>query len=675
MSGRRPGRGSRVLETRLGDLVVAAARDLEADAVLITLNSHAETDVLTARAGISSSRAAQVTEALSFFEDELGTRPIMSVRSLSTTPGEAAATLAAAGYGSLVLAPIEIAKRRVGALHILGARPGVRENNEQLVRAYASHAAVTIAGFRQTRRIEPLSQRVVDAVEEIGLNSGSFVDVIRRLDEALAPLLGPVRSGIMLWDRHHDVLQMVPGSFGADERTVASYQIVAPNARSNAARVFTTGDPYISNRALGDPAIIQDYVRAFDIERLLSMRLDVRGRRIGILHLINRSGEFTVDDIWRLQPLIPRIAGAVETANALSLLRRGQRLEGILARVAVAIATAEAIEDFLTPAFDELCDALEASLIALAPVNAEPIVWRAGRIDESLEQELLTRAETQPARRADIVGPRQAGDPGSAALHVPVLLGSQRVGTLSTLRLRAQPFAPDERSALERLAKLAALAWATERYQQQRAELARIEERQRIADDLHDDVAQILFGAQMALDATLEHTDLDDGVTDKVIHARALLVKGDEALRMVIHQLADTGAGDLAPELARVVTEVEQEFQLPIHLEISDEAAVAATELRKSERELLLRVAREALVNTAKHAGPCRAGVRVAINRAHRLMLTVTDDGSGIAHGNARDGHGLASLRRTVRSHGGMLRVRSGSAGTYVLLSLPLAVR
>lgn len=675
MSATRPRRGSRMLETRLGDLVDAAARDLAADAVLITLNSQAETGVMSASAGISSSQAANVVDALSSFERELGTRPIMSLRSLPTTPGEPAAALAKAGYGSLVLAPLEIAEQRVGALHILGTDAGVREN-EQLVRAYASHAAVTIAGFRQTCRVEPLPQRVVDAVEEIGLTSNSFVDVIRKLDEALAALLGPVRSGIMLWDQQHDVLQMVPGSFGADERTVASYQIVAPNTRSNAARVFATGDPYISNRALGDPAIIQDYVRAFDIERLLSMLLDVRGRRIGILHLINREGEFTVDDIWRLQPLIPRIAGAVETANALSVLRRGQRLEGILARVAVAIATAEAIHDFLTPAFDELCDALDASLIALAPVNAEPIVWRARRIDHSLEQELLTRAETQPARRADIVGPMHAGDPGSAALHVPVLLGSQRVGTLSTLRLRAQPFAPDERSALQRLAKLAALAWATERYQQQRAELARIEERQRIADDLHDDVAQILFGAQMALDATLDLGDLHEGVTEKVIHARALLVKGDEALRTVIHQLADTGADELAPELGRVVTEIEKEFQLRVHLEIADEAAAAAaTELRQSERELLLRVAREALVNTAKHAGPCRAGVRVGLSRTRRLMLTVNDDGGGIAHGNARDGHGLASLRRTVRSHGGILRVRSGPAGTNVLLSLPLAQR
>lgn len=674
MSATRPRRSSPLLKTRLGDLVDAAARDLDADAVLITLNGLGEIAATSARAGISSAQAGKVAEALTSFEHELGTRPIMSVRSLSTVPGEAAAALAGAGYASLVLAPVEIAERRVGALHILGTESGVREN-EQLVRAYASHAAVTIAGFGQARRVEPPPPRVLDAVEEIGLTSDSFVEVIRQLDEALSPLFGAVRSGIMLWDAQHDVLQMLPGSFGADERTVASYQIVAPNARSNAARVFATGDPYISNRAVGDPAIIQDYVRAFDIERLLSMRLDVRGRRIGILHLINRPGEFTVDDIWRLQPLIPRIAGAVETANTLYLLRRGQRLEGILARVAVAIATAEAIQDFLTPAFDELCDVLEANLIALAPVNAEPIVWRAGRVDGHLEQELLTRASTQPARRADIVGPMHAGDPGSAALHVPVLLGSQRVGTLSTLRLRAQPFAADERGALDRLAKLAALAWATERYQQQRAELARIEERQRIADDLHDDVAQILFGAQMALDATLELAGLHEAVTDKVIHARALVVKGDEALRTVIHQLADARADDLAPELARVVTEIEKEFELPIRLEIADEAAAVSTELRQAERELLLRVAREALVNTAKHAGPCRAAVRLRVGRARRLMLTVTDDGSGIANGNGRDRHGLASLRRTVRSHGGMLRVRSSPGGTNVLLSLPLAWR
>src|SRR6202022_2955938 len=99
-------------------------------------------------------------------------------------------------------------------------------------------------------------------------------------------------------------------------------------------------------------------------------------------------------------------------------------------------------------------------------------------------------------------------------------------GTLAALRVRGEPFSRDERHAMGRLANLAALAWASERYQQQRAELARLEERHRIADDLHDDVAQILFGAQLQLDQILEHGELDAAVVAGISRARGLLIRG-----------------------------------------------------------------------------------------------------------------------------------------------------
>ena len=647
----------------------AAARDLAADAVIVTTRQRGAISIAT-RAGISRDRAMALIPSFAALERDVGNRPIVSVRSLPDAPGAAATALAAAGYGSLISAPIEMGLRSIGAIHIL-RRDASLTDNEPLVRAYASHAGVTVAGSRRPQVVRPTPARVLEALDELPLALQSFDQLARHLDDALAPLFGRAMSGIMLWNGDRDVLQMVPGSFGADEPIAASYQIIGANGRSNAARVFATGDPYLSNRAVGDPAILQEYVRAFSIERLLSVRLERRGHRVGVLHLANKPTDYTVADVWRLEPLIPRIATAVETAGVLFQLRRRRRLEQILADVAVAIASGQSMRRFLSPALDELSDALEASLVTLLPVNADPIVWRARPIANDLERQLLARASLQPPLRADIVGPSRAGDPGSSALHVPVHLGSQRVGTLSALRLRAEPFATDERGALTRLAKLAALAWATERYQQQRAELARIEERQRIADDLHDDVAQILFGAQMALDTTLELETLGAVTAENIVHARALLIKADEALRSVIHQLARPAADDLALEIARVVREVEEEFSLSIHLAISDGAAEGAMRLREPTRRILLKVTREALVNAAKHGGRCRATVRLATSRNGRIVLAIADDGTGFATRNGSVGHGLTSLRKAVRTHGGVLRVRStAGSGTRVTLSL-----
>jgi signal transduction histidine kinase len=315
---------------------------------------------------------------------------------------------------------------------------------------------------------------------------------------------------------------------------------------------------------------------------------------------------------------------------------------------------------------------MDASLIALVPTASAPIVWRAHDVDLTAERDLLAQARKQPPTRTEVTGPLRVGDPGSAAYHVPVSLKAQRVGTLSALRSRAEPFAPDEQSALARLSKLAALAWATERYQQQRAELARIEERRRLADDLHDDVAQILFGAQIALDSTLELT-LHQQAVEGVVRARALVVKADEALRAVIHHLAPPPSTDLKRALGSVVVEVEEEFGLPIRLDVTDGATEHPFEVGRPVRDALLRVARESLVNAAKHAGPCRATVRLSAGRNGRIMLAVIDDGMGMIERSRPGHHGVESLRRTVRAQGGSFRIESNpSGGTKVIASFPL---
>jgi signal transduction histidine kinase len=321
---------------------------------------------------------------------------------------------------------------------------------------------------------------------------------------------------------------------------------------------------------------------------------------------------------------------------------------------------------------DELCDTVDASVIALVPTNAQPATWRGGEIDLAGERRLLNEAARQPGLRAKVSSPLKPGDPGSATFHVPIKLGAQRVATLSMLRRRAESFTPDERSALVRIAKLSSLAWAMDSYQQQRAELARLAERQRIADDLHDDVAQLLFIAQMSLDSTLEVTGLDHDATTKVTRARALIVKSDDVLRGIIGQLSHDAPTDLAGTIASTVSEVEHEYALPVHLDIAERARGVAATLRKPVCQAILRTVRECLINAAKHGGPCRALVKLDVAR-DRIRLSVIDDGIGIQRRAGDSRHGLPSLRRLVRAQGGSMRVASSqTGGTRVTISFSL---
>jgi signal transduction histidine kinase len=442
---------------------------------------------------------------------------------------------------------------------------------------------------------------------------------------------------------------------------------------SNAARVFTTGHPYLSNDATADPGIIQDYVDAFHIQRLLSLPLKLSERAIGVLHLANKPTEFTIQDVRRAEVLAPRVAIVVELAKTVYRLRRQRLFEGVLSKVAVAIASGQSVQDFLSPALDQLRVSLEATALALVPEGMPPVVSGGSREHEELEKIILTEAADMPGMRAYVVGPQKAGDPGWAAFHVPVQLGRQRIGTLAALRARGEPFTQEERDALSRLANLTAVAWASERYQQQRAELARLEERQRIADDLHDDVAQILFGALLQLDVIINASQINGDVGDAIERARKLLVRGDSAIRTVIHHLSRPVHADLAQRLMTLVSECEVEFRLPIHLEISPDATAAAKGLGKALSDLMLKVARESLVNAAKHAGPCRVLVRLALSTRGRLILTVVDDGVGGATTNSARPHGLSSLRRNIAEHGGAVRLHHGPTGGWkVTASVPL---
>jgi signal transduction histidine kinase len=201
---------------------------------------------------------------------------------------------------------------------------------------------------------------------------------------------------------------------------------------------------------------------------------------------------------------------------------------------------------------------------------------------------------------------------------------------------------------------------------------AALEERQRIARDLHDSVTQTLVGlqtmAQAALDAWETQPAQARAALESVLHfARGASVE----MRTLLFDLRDgtqQGAG-LADVLEKHVAVVRHQSGLEVDLEM-----VPDLRLPPSHEEVVYRVVQEALANVVKHARARRAGIMI-VWRDGGIGVRIEDDGVGFsAEGPAFDAFGLRGMRERVQALGGMLQVGNGrTGGAYICALLPLS--
>jgi len=170
-------------------------------------------------------------------------------------------------------------------------------------------------------------------------------------------------------------------------------------------------------------------------------------------------------------------------------------------------------------------------------------------------------------------------------------------------------------------------------------------ERRRVAQNLHDGLAQDL--AFITAHGTLLADQFGAEHPLTVAASRALAVS-----RGAITELSDTSAGTVQEALESVAHELRHRFDIGVALD-----ARLDTELAPEMREHVVRIAREAIANAARHGEAER--VSVSLTRSDDgVLLRVRDDGCGIAHAasaGTREGFGLRSMRERAAARGGHL--------------------
>lgn len=201
------------------------------------------------------------------------------------------------------------------------------------------------------------------------------------------------------------------------------------------------------------------------------------------------------------------------------------------------------------------------------------------------------------------------------------------------------------------------------------------DERQRIARELHDDMAQRLSLLAVDLGTLARRVEPSPSELRErlaTLSSQAAELGGD--LQRVSHELHPSTLKQLGLEMAlrAFCRELAQARRLTIDVETRDVPSALAPDVALC----LYRVAQEALQNVARHSGAARASVTLA-GSDRALVLTILDDGGGFdASAPSRHAHlGLTSMRERVRLAGGTLTVdaRPG-AGTRIEARVPVSV-
>jgi signal transduction histidine kinase len=233
------------------------------------------------------------------------------------------------------------------------------------------------------------------------------------------------------------------------------------------------------------------------------------------------------------------------------------------------------------------------------------------------------------------------------------------------------------------------LAWqAAARLDQARllqrlSDAAALEERVRLARDLHDGIIQSLTVAALRLETLPRLMETDPEATrEEVRKLQELLAAEHRELRSLVHELKPTGTGivrtaGLPARLDELCQRIETNWGLRVELEGNFRNAV----LPEAVARQVHRLVHEAVVNAARHAEAGAVHVAVQVER-RQVRIEVEDDGHGFPFQGKHDLHSLlaaglgpASLRDRIASLGGSLHLSSSPRGSHLEMVVPLAAR
>ncbi len=272
------------------------------------------------------------------------------------------------------------------------------------------------------------------------------------------------------------------------------------------------------------------------------------------------------------------------------------------------------------------------------------------------------------SEHADSVGFPEHHPPMASFLGVPVRLGHEIFGNLY-LTNKEGGFTREDEELVAGLAVVAGAAINTARLQRRLRRLAVVEDRERIARDLHDAIIQDLFAVGLSLQAA----------TQKVVAPEVRTVISDtvqrlddsiSSLRRFIFDLRPPvwSQRDLREEVSELIGHLTEPYDAQTEIVFEGKLDKLSPNIVDDTLQLIS----EALSNALRHAGSERVVVEVGQDR-DELMVVVSDQGTGFDPNEPTAGMGLENIRTRAQRAGGEASITtSPGTGTTVRIRLPL---
>lgn len=264
------------------------------------------------------------------------------------------------------------------------------------------------------------------------------------------------------------------------------------------------------------------------------------------------------------------------------------------------------------------------------------------------------------------------GHPDMAVfLGVPIRAGGRTIGSLyMTREAGSPPFSDADEAAAAVLSLQAAVSVSYALARERHGRLFLLEERARIAHDLHDGTIQTLYALGLECDALSSRPDFPDEVKEALGGAVTRINELIADIRSYITML-EASTPLAQPELTRDLAFVIRQIVSPSIATVVNISAAALQELTARESEDLLYIAREALSNAVRHGAPTKIAVDLR-QTDEATVLTVQDNGTGFEQDSTRRGLGSVTMRTRCERLGAELTVIPiPGMGTTVRVAIP----